>query len=248
MKTEKSHQHVPLAPPPHLETGGVIFFLIQNHQKVSRTLGFVASASPLFIWTSGPLSRSPFLPFFFFAPPPPLSLRQSAPFGVGGGGGAGIVCWAKWRERKNGKGCLGKRKKVAGSMVGWLGDNGGEGGGWEWRYLVPCSYYFLPALSVRLSQQVFFLFILSTKTPTYFLCGLCGFAAQADYITRVGHVCGSVIGYQTRIEGLFLSCCGLLQRWVIAKWVSFNWMPCFLLCYLVLFLFSCFLVLLCFVR
>lgn len=41
-------------------------------------------------------------------------------------------------------------------MVGWLGDNGGEGGGWEWRYLIPCSYYFLPALSVRLSQQVFF--------------------------------------------------------------------------------------------
>lgn len=71
-KKEKSHQQVPLAPPPHLETGGVIFFLIQNHQKVSRTLGFVASASPLFIWTSDTLSRSPFLPFFFFAPPPSL--------------------------------------------------------------------------------------------------------------------------------------------------------------------------------
>lgn len=83
-KKEKSHQQVPLAPPPHLETGGVIFFLIQNHQKVSRTLGFVASASPLFIWTSDTLSRSPFLPFFFFAPPPPL-FRQSAPFGGGRG-------------------------------------------------------------------------------------------------------------------------------------------------------------------
>ena len=127
--------------------------------KKSLTLGFTASASPFFM-KIGPLFRSP-LPFPFFA--------TSDNWLVWGRRGF----LAKRRER-NGKGGLGKRKEVAGPMVGWLGD---MRVGWEWIYLIP-SYNFLSALSVRLSREIICSFF--QWTPTYFLLGLCDFAVQAD--------------------------------------------------------------------
>lgn len=164
-ETERNHQQVPLAPPPDLETGGVIFFLIQNHQKVSRTLGFVASASPLFIWTSGPLSRSPFLPFFFFAPP--LSLRQSAPFG--GGGGAQVL----FVGQSGGKGKMEKvalgngRRWLVQWLAGWviMGGKGEVGNGDTWFLVV--TTFSRPSPSAYLNK---FFFVHSfNESPYLFL-------------------------------------------------------------------------------
>lgn len=57
MKKEKKPQNSPA--PLLFETGGVVFFLIQKHQKVSLTLDFVVSASP-FCMDISPLFLSPF--------------------------------------------------------------------------------------------------------------------------------------------------------------------------------------------
>lgn len=151
MKKGKTYKNVP--PPPPLGTGGVVSFIIQNHQKVSLTLDYVASASP-FLYGHRPHFSFPFLPFSFFAPLGQLTrLRRAGIAGKEAG-----RKWERWTwETEGGWGQW---------LAGWVI----YGVGWEWRYLIP-SYYFLSALSVRLSREVF-LFILTWA--------IVFFAAQVD--------------------------------------------------------------------
>lgn len=111
MKKGKTYKNVP--PPPPLETGGVVSFIIQNHQKVSLTLDYVASASP-FVYGHRPHFSFPFLPFSFFAPPWTVDSFE-----------AGGYCW-QGGGKEMGKVDLGNGRRWLGSMVGWLGDMRGR--------------------------------------------------------------------------------------------------------------------------